>query len=220
MLRQWEVAYPTPAKGPLCAWTVRATVPTGPTHRERREKLRAEEAERRTTTPAAEPGHLRALRVIENKRGRYGVQVVTPRTTTPKNREGKKPTPPIGVKPHQLVPPQLGARRANAAAKPRGGGQMTSVPSHASKQRTSTPAPEEKRRPPPRGRTEAGAPRTAQAECRQRGRTREDEEERRGERRSAPLMPTLLQGLGVLVAESNTNGFGFCSAFSSKLFLL
>ena len=90
MLRQWEVAYPTPAKGLLYAWVVRAPCPAGPTQRERRGKRKTGETEQGTATPTAEPGHLRTLRVAEKKRGCDGVQVVTLRTTTPKHLEGKK----------------------------------------------------------------------------------------------------------------------------------
>ena len=74
---------------PLYAWVVRAPGPAGPTQLEKRGKRKDEETERRTATPAAEPVHPWTLRVTEKKRGCSGVQVVTPRTTTPKNRESK-----------------------------------------------------------------------------------------------------------------------------------
>ena len=125
MIQQWEVAFPTPAKAPLYAWATRTPGPAEPTRQEKRAKRKIGETEQRTATPAAEPGHLRALRAIERKRGRDGAATVTAHPTAPANRGDKKPTPPIGTGPHQLAPPpppQLGARRASAAAKPRGTG--------------------------------------------------------------------------------------------------
>ena len=90
MMQQWEVAFQTPAKGPLYAWVTRTKGPAEPARQKIRAKQKDGETEQRTATPAAKPGHLRALRVIEKKRGRDRVQVVTSRPTIPANRGGKK----------------------------------------------------------------------------------------------------------------------------------
>ena len=158
MLQQWEVAYPTPKKGPIYAWAARASAPAGPTKQERRANQKVEETERRTATPTAEPGHLRALRVTEKKRGRDGVPTVNARPAAPKDGGGE--TPPIRVGSHQLAPVLLGARRASAAAEPRGDGQGADAPAYAPTRRTPTPTPWVRKRPtPPQGRrTEASTP--------------------------------------------------------------
>ena len=132
---------PTPAECPLYSWATRIPGPVKPTHQERRAKREAGDTEQRTATPVTKPGHLRTLRVMEKKRGRDEVQVVTSRPTTPANREGKKPTPPFGVAPHQPAPHQCGVGRASAAAEPRGTGQNATVLARAPKQRPTPPPP-------------------------------------------------------------------------------
>ena len=84
----------------------------------------------------------------KEKRARWGAHGHhTP--NGPKSPGGKKPTPPVGVGPHQRTPVLLGARRASATKKPIGGGLTAGAPAHAPERRTSTPATGEKKSPPP-----------------------------------------------------------------------
>ena len=71
-MQQWQVAFPAPAEGPLYSWVTRAPGLAKPTQKEKRAKRKAGETARKTVTPAAKSGLLRALRVVERKRGRDG----------------------------------------------------------------------------------------------------------------------------------------------------
>ena len=58
MMQQWELPWPTPAKGPLYAWPTEATRTPGqakPARQEQLAKRKRGETEQRTATPAAEP---------------------------------------------------------------------------------------------------------------------------------------------------------------------
>ena len=119
MMQQWEVPFPATAEDPLYSWVTRTPGPAKPTQKERRVKRKAGEAARKTVTPAAKSRPLRALRAVERKRGRDGVQAVTSRLPVLAKRGDKKPTPSVGAVPQRPAPRQLGARHTSAAAEPR-----------------------------------------------------------------------------------------------------
>ena len=77
LMRQWEVAFPALARGPLVAWLTSAPRPTKPTQQERRTKRKAGETAQKATTTATKPELLKTLRITPRKRGRDGVQTVT-----------------------------------------------------------------------------------------------------------------------------------------------
>ena len=114
MVQQWEARPPpsTPAKDPLYALATHTPGPAEPTRQEKRATRKVGETEQRTATPAAEPGHLRALRVVERKRGCDGVATVTTRSTAPANRGGQETNAPDRGRTAPAGAPQLGALEA------------------------------------------------------------------------------------------------------------
>ena len=63
LMRQWEVAFPTPKKDPLDAWITGTQRSVKPTQQERRAKRKDAETALKTDTLTAKPTPLRALRI-------------------------------------------------------------------------------------------------------------------------------------------------------------
>ena len=121
----------------MCGWATRAPGPAGSSQREKRAKRKVGEADWRTATPAAKPGHLRTLRVIEKKRGRDGVPTVTACAPNGPSKQGGRETsaPDRGRATSAGTGPLNSARGVRAPRRNREveGRHVTSAPAHAPK---------------------------------------------------------------------------------------